>query len=156
MNSKKALHWICNLLDGKQVPYSICGGLAAISYGSKRELNDIDIFIPDRYFDEIFPSIKEFITYGPFSYKDNYWQVKYAQLSYYDQKIEIGSDKNVMIFDTITNTWRPLTIDFDNTVLKTVYGVKVKVMDKNSLISYKTMLSRAVDIEDIGYINLFA
>ncbi|MCG7984840.1 MAG: hypothetical protein JAY90_19065 [Candidatus Thiodiazotropha lotti] len=37
-------------MNQHQIPFLICGGLAAIGYGSKRELNDIDLFVPGKLF----------------------------------------------------------------------------------------------------------
>ncbi|MCG8053784.1 MAG: hypothetical protein AB2747_05170 [Candidatus Thiodiazotropha taylori] len=38
----KALSWIVSLLNQHQISFLICGGLAAIGYGSNRKLNDIE------------------------------------------------------------------------------------------------------------------
>lgn len=46
-NIKEALAWITNILKKYSIPFQITGGLAAILYGSKRPLEDIDIDIPE-------------------------------------------------------------------------------------------------------------
>ena len=53
VKGKKALLWIVRILNKNNVPYQIEGGLAAIYYGSKRDLVDIDIFIPSFGFKKI-------------------------------------------------------------------------------------------------------
>jgi hypothetical protein len=46
----EAFKWITGLLGDNKVPYLTCGGLAPFVYGSKRAINDIDIFIPEEIF----------------------------------------------------------------------------------------------------------
>lgn len=38
--------WIVGLLRDKEIPFQICGGLAAKGYGAERELYDINLFVP--------------------------------------------------------------------------------------------------------------
>jgi len=68
--SKKAFKWIITVLRKNKIPFRITGGFAAKIYGSQRELADIDIEIPDSYFDKILPEVKKYIIFGPAKYKD--------------------------------------------------------------------------------------
>ncbi|MEW8323409.1 MAG: hypothetical protein AB2606_12270 [Candidatus Thiodiazotropha taylori] len=52
-NQSEALQWIVSLLNQHRIPFLICGGLAAVGYGSKRELNDIDLFVPGELFKKV-------------------------------------------------------------------------------------------------------
>lgn len=45
-NTEAAFKWIVGLLNKYQILFQITGGFAANLYGSKRELNDIDIDVP--------------------------------------------------------------------------------------------------------------
>ena len=45
-DSQRAFDWITTLLDELGHPYVVVGGLAAIVYGSKRPLFDIDLDVP--------------------------------------------------------------------------------------------------------------
>ena len=47
-HAPEALKWIVNILKTNKVPFRISGGLAVKIYGSKRDLDDIDIDIPDK------------------------------------------------------------------------------------------------------------
>lgn len=49
----EALKWIIGLLADNEVPYLICGGFAVFAYGSKRAINDIDIFVPEEKFNHV-------------------------------------------------------------------------------------------------------
>jgi hypothetical protein len=55
--SASAFQWIVRILETRAIPFAISGGLAAKSYGSLRELNDIDIDIPDDSFCKIVPEV---------------------------------------------------------------------------------------------------
>lgn len=60
-----ALKWISSLLIEKDIPFAVCGGLAAIGYGSTRPLNDIDIFVPGKYFQMVVSAGSEHISNQP-------------------------------------------------------------------------------------------
>ncbi|MFZ3016050.1 MAG: hypothetical protein WA101_03610, partial [Minisyncoccia bacterium] len=72
-NTEKAFLWIVNILNNKNIPFQISGGFAAKIYGSPRELNDIDIDIPDENFPDIYDGVKQYAIYGPEHYKDAKW-----------------------------------------------------------------------------------
>lgn len=48
-----AAQWIVALLRERNIPFVICGGLAAQGYGAKLELNDIDLFVPGEHFSSV-------------------------------------------------------------------------------------------------------
>jgi len=90
-DSLAALRWIVDVLHRHQVPFQITGGCAAKTYGSTRELNDIDIDIPRKDFKKILTAVKPYITFGPQRYKDGKWDVYLMTLNYIGQEIDIGS-----------------------------------------------------------------
>jgi hypothetical protein len=64
MNSLSlSLSWITALLNEKEVPFQIAGGLAVRAYGSARPLMDIDISEID--FPKVHPTVAPYITFGP-------------------------------------------------------------------------------------------
>ena len=48
-----AAQWIVGLLRDRNIPFLICGGLAAKGYGSERDLNDIDLFVSGEHFSSV-------------------------------------------------------------------------------------------------------
>lgn len=149
MKSNKALEWIVDFLETKNIPYLICGGLAAIAYGSTRQLHDIDLYVSSERYLEVVAFGEEFNSDGPKRLHDANWNVEYVQFFYEDQKVEVGSSDNVGVYDAIGRTWFQKHLDFTNYMDAVVYGRKVRVMDKASLIEYKKKLNREVDIIDI-------
>ena len=153
MAENKAYEWIITILETRQIPYLICGGLAAIAYGSKRPLNDIDIFVPKTNYREIVSQGKHYITFGPERYQDQYWSVDYVQFTVGGQKIEIGNSDGAEIFDSTKNQWVSINIDFESYSIVSVFGKEARIMKKAELIEYKRKLARKVDIVDVDQIN---
>jgi len=149
----KAYEWILDILESKDIPYLICGGLAAIAYGSKRPLNDIDVFVSKANYRDLVEQGREYVTFGPERYKDQFWNIDYVQFTVGGQKIEIGSNDRAKIFDATKNEWVPISIDFDSYSIIRVLGKEARIMKKSELIEYKRKLGREVDIVDINQIK---
>ena len=153
MVENKAYDWIITILETRQIPYLICGGLSAIAYGSNRPLNDIDIFVPKKHYRKLVAQGKHYITFGPERYQDQYWNVDYVQFTVGGQKIEIGNSDGAEIFDSTKRKWVPINIDFESYSIVSVFGKEARIMKKSALIAYKRKLAREVDIVDVYQIN---
>ncbi|MCG7931477.1 MAG: hypothetical protein ABW125_18250 [Candidatus Thiodiazotropha lotti] len=96
-NQSEALQWIVSLLNQHQIPFLICGGLAAIGYGSKRELNDIDLFVPGKLFKKVVLLGNEQIRKPPQRYCEvsEGWGLEYVQFIYCGIKIDVGNPNGV-------------------------------------------------------------
>ena len=153
MTELPGLIWIIDFLENESIPYVVCGGLAAQIYGSRRKLNDIDIFVHSDYFHSVIEFGTPYLTYGPKHHKGDQWDLIYARFTYNGQDIEICNDKECKILDSDKSKWVDLRVDFRNYERHCFYGVGVKVMNKAELVEYKRQLSRDVDIEDITQIS---
>ena len=153
MGTTTALDWIIDFFDSRNIPYLICGGLAAIAYGSKRALNDIDIYVPENKYQLVVDYGRDYISYGPGRFKNEHWNVDYVQFIFRNQKIEVGNSSEVMIFDDIRQEWHQEELDFDNYTSVVFSGKKVRLMTKVDLIAYKSKLNREVDKIDLAYIG---
>jgi len=148
-NTEKAFKWIIGLIEKHKIPFQIKGGFAARLYGSKRELADIDISIPEDKFNELIPDIKGYIVYGPEQYLDEEWDIKLITLKYEGQYIDIAGAFEKKNFDKINKKWVATPSNFSNSVYMDVYGLNVPVIAKEDLIAYKKLILRDVDIFDI-------
>lgn len=144
-----ALRWIVEILERHRVPYQIGGGFAAHVYGSRREIADIDISIPEEKFNVLLSDIQEYLTYGPAQYVDPEWDLLLMTLSYQGQEIDFAGSNNKKFFDQIKQDWVSFPTDFNSSVYKDVYGIKVPLMAKSKLIEYKKALGRDVDVFDV-------
>lgn len=144
-----AAQWIVGLLRDRKIPYLICGGLAAKGYGSERELNDIDLFVPGEHFSSVVEAGQEYISKAATHYREEGWDLTYVQFSYEGVKVEVGNADGPQIYDAGRETWIPLNIDFSRYKTVNLLGLELPLMLEEDLVRYKSALSRPVDIEDI-------
>jgi hypothetical protein len=148
-DTKSALKWIVTILNKHKINYQISGGLAGKIFGSKRELNDIDIDISEKDFSKILPEISNYIIYGPARYIDDKWNLKLITLNYHGQEIDICGSDNILISNKNRTKWisfvpnlsKALNIDFD--------GIWIKVINPKDFIKYKKELDGDHQLEDI-------
>lgn len=151
--TQEAFHWIVDILEKRDVPFQISGGLAAKVYGSSRELADIDVDVPEKEFEKILPDVKNYIIFGPARYKDENWDLWLMTLRYCEQEIDISGAHEAQIFDKINNDWFWLQTDFSKSNLQEIFGILVPVVAKKELVEYKSRLRRDVDLIDIKEIS---
>lgn len=148
-----AAQWIAALLKDRSIPFLICGGLAAKGYGSERDLNDIDLFVPGEHFLSVVQAGQEFISKAAGRYREDGWDLTYVQFNYEGVKVEVGDADDPRIFDAGNQAWVPLNIDFTRYKTVRLLGLELPLMLKEDLVRYKSALSRPVDIEDIRAIR---
>jgi hypothetical protein len=150
-NQTNALQWISSLLKKHQIPFLVCGGLAAIGYGSRRKLNDIDLFVPTEYFKRVVNLGMKYISKPARHYRESSegWELEYAQFIYHGVKIEIGNPDGAKIYDRACEQWTPLKLDFSAVESKLLSGIEIPLICRKTLIEYKIKLGRPVDLLDI-------
>jgi len=149
-NSKDALIWIINILENKNIPYQIVGGLAARLHGVKRPLADIDFDIPNECAQGLADFLLPYVSKPLKRYQEELWDIDYFQVIYKGQKIEFGCEPGAKIFDRKNNIWIDLNTDFKNSVEVMFEGKKLMVMPVKELIRYKSILDREVDQIDVS------
>lgn len=148
-NSEVAFRWIIEILKRHEVLFVVLGGLAARAYGSKRELNDIDLVIHRADFEKILPEIQPHSTYGPEMSCDEEAEGYSIELRYAEQDIDIGAEEECRIFNKVSGKWELLETDFNNVEMKEIFGILVPVMKKEAIIAEKLKFNRPEDHEDI-------
>ncbi len=150
---QKTLNWIVDIFKKNNIPFVITGGLAAKSYGSPRELNDIDIDIHDKDLYLISEQVKPYIVFGPKKYKDERWDLLLLMLNHEGQDIDISGGDTLKICDARSGEWEVDTTDFSDVEKRDIFGIQVPVISKKRLIDYKSMLvgeHQKIDIKAIG------
>lgn len=150
---QSATRWIVGLLEDRDIPYLICGGLAAKGYGSERELNDIDLFVPGEHFSSVVQAGQEYISKAATHYREEGWDLTYVQFKYEGVKVEVGNADGPQIYDAGRQAWVPLNIDFSRYKTVSLLGLKLPLMLEQDLVRYKSALSRPVDIQDVRAIR---
>ncbi|KPQ20413.1 hypothetical protein [Halomonas sp. HL-93] len=144
-----AAQWIVGLLRDRNIPFQICGGLAAKGYGAGRALNDIDLFVPDEHFMTVVQAGQAYISKPAAQRCEEGWDLTYVQFKYEGIKVEVGNAEGAHIFDAASQAWVPLNIDFARYETVNLLGLALPLMLKEDLIRYKSMLARPVDLDDI-------
>lgn len=137
-----AFKWIVGILNGRNIPYSIGGGMATYLYGSGRRVNDIDISVSGKYLPVVIPLVKEYIIVGPKHYKNDKWDCLTLSLTYEGQDIDITDADTLMMSKKDGSGWirnKEIYKKYPN-VIKEVDGVKVSIMDPRVLFQYKQKL----------------
>jgi hypothetical protein len=149
-NTEKAFKWIISLLQEYKIPFQLTGGFAARTYGSNRPLADIDIEIPDEYFEKLLPHVKKNLIYGPQKYIDENFDLLLMTLKYEGQEIDISGCDTDKLFNLITNQWESCgTEKIKYSVKKEIYGLIVPMISWQDLVAYKEKIRRSTDLEDV-------
>lgn len=151
--AKTALIWITDILKKHQISFQITGGLAAVAYGADRSLADIDIDIPDNQFDLIKGDVAPYIVYGSTRFKSNKWDLMLMTLNYQDQEIDLSGSDSAHVFNEKTAEWIKFDEDLNVAPMKKIFDLDLPVISLKSLIYYKKILSREVDLVDINQIE---
>ena len=152
-NTKEAFRWIIGIIKENNIPFLISGGFAAKLYGANRPLYDIDIEVPDKYFNKLLLLVKNKVIYGPKRYLDETFDILLMTLKYQGQEIDISGCETDKLYNHETKQWEPGEIKIDNFTEKNIYGLKVPVIKKQDLLTYKSKTKRSVDLEDIKDIS---
>ncbi len=150
--TKKALHWINNLLRKRHIKSIIFGGFAAKIYGSARELADIDIAIRGRDLIKINNEVGKYCVRDLKRYKDKNWDAMVTTINYLGQEIDIISVEDTKIFDKSAKKWLPFKPYFNYSSKINFMGENLLVVRKSELIKYKNKLLRRVDKKDVEYL----
>lgn len=147
MRITRALEWITLLLEQRQIPYKVSGGLAARVHGATRPLADIDIDMPDSRLLELEEICSDFITRPLGAYEDESWRIKLLTLSYHGQEIDlVGAGGE--IFNVQQGCWEGRRCNLDERLLVDLYGTRTWVDTRENLLRYKQVLGRPVDVKD--------
>lgn len=151
---RAALVDLLGLLWDREIPYQVVGGLAARAHGATRTLVDVDVFVPDEGLDTIAEVWRDAVTRPPHRHVGDQWDVRYARFEVQGVPIEVGSTHRVAIQGGRSDRWHELAIDLKHFELRQAFGVSMKVMPLNALVSYKHVLNRPVDRQDLAAIVL--
>ena len=144
-----ALRWIADILDARNVPFQIVGGLAARAYGATREIADIDLYAPASELASVLEVIEPFVTRPLAHYRDQHWDLVFMRLEYGGQRIEIAVGDDAKYRDSRLGEWHDAAVDYGASERLDVLGVDVPVMPRHQLLSYKRRLDRTVDRADV-------
>lgn len=144
-----ALAWIAGRLRELEVPFQVVGGLAALAHGASRELNDIDLYVPEGALERLLPELREHHSHGPVRYRDDRWDCYFMEVRYAGEEIELAEAPRPRYRRGPDRPWREADVDFGASVRRDIFGVEVPVMPAEALVAYKRHLGRPVDRQDV-------
>lgn len=146
-----ALRWIVRLLNEAGIPFQVTGGVAATVYGARRDVADIDLFVPAAHLPPLMRLVGPArIARQPWRHRDESWDVIVMALEQEGQRIEVGVAEAARYRDRASGAWCDASIDFGASVSHAVWGVEVPVMPRAQLIDTKRRLDREVDRRDLA------
>jgi predicted nucleotidyltransferase len=151
----EALKWIITILKERSIPYQISGGFAAKLYGSPRDLNDIDIDVPDAALSGLVDVVRPYIIDELTHYQDGKWDLNIMTLNYGGQEIDIGGADEVKVSNQERTVFIPIPSDLANAQKVEVAGLVVNVMPPEDLIAYKQHLDGEHQIIDIEAVKKY-
>lgn len=107
-----ALSWIAARLGELDVPFQVAGGLAARAHGASRELNDIDIYLPEGALARLLPELREHLSHGPLRYRGDRWDCYFAELRHAGEEIELAEAPRTRYRRGPDHPWREADVDF--------------------------------------------
>lgn len=150
-NQLQALEILSSKLDEHNIKFIVIGGLAAILWGSKRSLVDIDILVSSKDFEATATLFKEFVVTKPRHYTKNGWDIQQFILEIYGVTVDV-CDGEKLYFKKDGKTHQ-INSHLDNPDVKEVENLNIPVLTLEELIRYKNIIARHVDIVDLIYID---
>lgn len=147
-NQKKVLIQVSKTLKENNIPFQITGGLAALLYGAKRELFDIDIDVPKKDIQKVRELFKRNITEDIHHLINGKFDIYVMSLKIDGVVIDISQVEESYVIDKNGNKIGGAS-DLNKAKLMKIDGLEIPVEDKNELIKYKQILGRDTDLIDI-------
>jgi hypothetical protein len=147
-DQKRVLVRVTQTLKEHNIPFQITGGLAAIAYGSRRDLFDIDIDVSKKDIEKIRKLFREHITEDLHHLQNGRFDIYVMSLEIDDVIVDISQLEENYVIDKKGNK---IGGDYNlrNTKLIKVDGIEIPVEDKTELVNYKKILGRDTDLIDI-------
>lgn len=152
-DSVGALAWIVSELMQRQIPFAVVGGLAVRAYGGQRALSDIDIDVPDAAILPLSRALEAYVTAGPKRLVEDPYDCLFLELSFAEQEIELTGADTFRIRDSRSGDWRDWPTDLSAVEQRIVLGMRVPVLERSTLIAYKQIAGRPVDLADVAFLE---
>ncbi|MDO8564961.1 MAG: hypothetical protein Q7R88_03130 [bacterium] len=151
-SEEKVLKRVITALEENHIPFQVTGGLAAIFYGTKRPLYDIDIDVYEKDMAKVKELFKPFLTKDLFHCEDPWWNGWLMIFKIDGVLVDISQVEEWYAVSPSGEKKRMTATPEDAEVLE-VAGMQIPTVRKEVLIEYKKHMARATDMEDISQIS---
>lgn len=149
---REVLKKVTTLLEENNIPFQITGGLAALAYGARRPLYDIDLEVHKADVPRVQKLFREYITEDYYHLQDENFDMYLLTMVIEGVPIDVGQAENNYYSKGGCEKVR-LDSHIDKAVLMDIDGLKLPVQDKEELIAYKSLMPRQADLQDIAQIS---
>lgn len=146
-NQRSAIEYLVNLFDKNNIQYQVTGGLAAICYGAKRPLYDIDIDVSRKYIPLLQKLLKQYIIDDYHHYRDDFFDIYLMKLNINGVLVDISQIENAYCLKNGKKF--KINSSIANRIVVNTLGINIKVQDAKELIEYKLMVGRDTDLLDV-------
>lgn len=144
----QALRELSRRLSTNNVSFVVIGGLAAIAWGAKRPLVDIDIQISKVDFSKVADIFSDEIKVKHRHYKTDNWDIYQMIVQLHNVGIDICQAEEFYAKKAGEELLLPNSINA--APIKRIAGVDIAVLPFDVLVEYKEFMRRKVDIEDLS------
>jgi hypothetical protein len=150
-SQKQVLKKIIGVFQKNQIVFQVTGGLAAIAYGSKRPLYDIDLDVYAKDIGKIKELFRPYLIKDLFHKQNEYWDIYLMTFNIEGVPVDITQLENWYYFDKAGEK-KLMAARPENATLIEIEGIKVLVVAKEVLVAYKQAVSRPTDLADLSQI----
>lgn len=150
---RNVLKKIASILKNNDIKFQISGGLAAIIYGAKRPLYDIDIDVLKKDIFRVRELFKNHITEDFYHLQDENFDIWLLTLKIYGVPVDISQAED-FYFGSANSEKVLMSPDLSKSVFIDFNGIKIPVENKDELIKYKKILARETDLADTKQIEI--
>lgn len=145
---KKVLRQIVQTLKENKIKFQITGGLAAIIYGARRPLFDIDLDVRKKDIEKVRKLLKEYIIKDFHRHVSEYFDIWILTLKISGVLVDISQGEDCSMKEKDGN-WVKMDTDLSHPTIINFEDVELTVEPKEELIYYKKVIGRATDLVDI-------
>jgi predicted nucleotidyltransferase len=149
---KRVLKYVAEILNKNKIPFQISGGLAAMIYGSKRPLNDIDIDVCRNDIKKVENLFREYLIEPFFHLRDKNFDIWIMTFDIDGIRVDVTQAEKTYF---VGKEGKKIRMDAhpENAKIMNIEGINVPVENKEDLIAYKKIINRKVDLIDIKQIE---
>ena len=144
---RTALEELSSYFHREEISWICIGGIAAIAWGAKRPLADIDILIGKKDIDKVSGHFEKETIANFRHYITKSWDIRQTKIIINNVTIDVCQAEDFFIL----NNGKKYRLDsyVNRPSLGEVAGITIPVLPKKELIRYKKLLGRYVDHIDL-------
>ena len=149
---RRVLAFVVAALRRRGIPFQVTGGLAAIAYGARRPLFDIDLDVRRRDLERVRRVFRGHIAADLERFEDEHFEVPLITLRIDGVSVDLTA-ADELVCKTPDGRRVPFQQDLERAGMLPVGGVEVPVQNRSELLAYKRLIARPTDLEDVAAIE---